>query len=300
MNNKLTKQLSIVLLVLAFLFMLNGLFVVNEGQKALVLMLGDLNATSDGAARVYEPGLHVKWPLISSVKKLDTRTLGFESGVFSVLTSKQTSIELSYYVKWRILDPALFYKRTGASVVKAESLIEPKINDIIRASVGNNTSDEVISTKREAIMASVLDQARKTIEADYGIQIIDVRLQTVKLPERVLTSVFNRMASERKQFANNKRAEGLRVAESVKANADQQVVIIQAEANQQAALIKAQGDEEAAKIYADAYNKDQQFYGFYRRLEAYRDAFPADNQDMLVLSPNSDFFKYFNREEQKP
>lgn len=297
--NKLNKSFSLALLIVVFLFSVNGFFVVNEGQKALVLTLGDLKTSSTDVARVYEPGLHIKWPLISTVKKLDTRVLGFDSGVFSVLTSKQTALELSYYVKWRILDPALFYKRTGASVLKAESLMEPKINDIVRASVGNKSSDEVISTKREVIMTTVLDQARKAIEADYGIQIIDVRLQTVKLPERVLTSVFNRMASERKQFANNKRAEGLRVAERVKANADQQVVIIEAEANQQAALIKAQGDEEAAKIYADAYNKDQKFYGFYRRLEAYRDAFPADNQDMLVLSPSSDFFKYFNREEQK-
>lgn len=297
--NKFTKQFSVVLLIIAFLFLLDGFFIVKEGQKALVLTLGDLNTTSKDIVRIYEPGLHMKWPLISSVKKLDTRVLGFDSGVFSVLTSKQTALELSYYVKWRILDPTLFYKRTGASALKAESLMEPKINDIVRASVGNKSSDEVISTKREAIMTTVLNQARKTIESDYGIQIIDVRLQIVKLPERVLASVFNRMASERKQFANNKRAEGLRVAETVKANADQQVVIIQAEANQQAALIKAQGDEEAAKVYANAYSKDQKFYGFYRRLEAYRDAFPADNNDMLVLSPSSDFFKYFDREEQK-
>lgn len=293
--SKFGKQSAIAVFILFVIVLASGLFVVQEGEKALVLVLGDLKESS-GSVVVYEPGLHFKIPFITSARKFDARTQGFNSGSFSALTSKQTFLEVSYYVKWRISDVSLYYKRTSGSIVKAVSLMEPKINDIVRAQFGKHTSNEIISTERTSIMDQVRIQSKKQIESEYGIHIIDVRLQFVKLPARVLKSVFSRMASERKQFANNKRAEGLKAAESVRAKADQQVVVIQAQANKQAALIKAKGEEKAAKIYADAYSKNEKFYSLYRSLEAYRKSFGA-GQDMLVLSPEGEFFNYFNNAE---
>lgn len=297
--NKFGKQLSVVVLIIILLIVLNGLFVVKEGQKALVLVLGELKENKDKVVQVYNPGLHFKLPLVSRASTFDARIQGFNSGSFSALTSKQTFLEVSYYVKWRISDVALYYKRTGGSSLKAESLMEPKLNDIVRAQFGKRTSDEIISTDRTEIMDSVLEQAKTTMEQEYGIDIIDVRLQFVKLPARVLKSVFTRMASERKQFANNKRAEGMKEAESIQAAADKKVIVIEATANKEAAEIKAKGEGKAADIYAKAYGANQDFYSFYRSLEAYKNAFDHDGGDVLVLSPDSEFFKYFNSESGK-
>ena len=297
--SKFGRQLGIAVAIVVLLILLNGLFVVKEGQKALVLVLGDLKRSQGEVVKVYEPGLHFKLPLVSRVKFFDARILGFNSGIFSALTLKQTFLEVAYYVKWRISDVALYYKRTDGSTLKAESLMEPKINDIVRAQFGQRTSDEIISSDREGIMDNVLQQSKQTMEEEYGIEIIDVRLQSVKLPVRVLKSVFTRMASERKQFANNKRAEGMKVAESIQAKADKKVIVIKASANKDAAEIKAKGEQRAATIYADAYSSNQDFYGFYRSLEAYKKSFNQDGSDILVLSPDSEFFKYFNSQSGK-
>ena len=297
--SKFGKQLSVAILIVVLLVILNGLFVVKEGQKALVLVLGELKKSQGDTVQVYEPGLHFKLPFVSRAKTFDARTQGFNSGSFSTLTLKQTFLEVSYYVKWRISNVALYYKRTGGNTLKAESLMEPKINDIVRAQFGKRTSDAIISTDRTNIMNDVLEQAKITVEQEYGIAIIDVRLQFVKLPTRVLKSVFTRMASERKQFANNKRAEGMKAAESIQATADKQVIVIKATANKEAAVIKAKGEGKAAGIYAKAYGANQEFYGFYRSLEAYKGAFGQENGDILVLSPDSEFFKYFNSQSGK-
>lgn len=297
--SKFGKQLSIAASIILLLLLLSSMFVVKQDQKALVLVLGDLKKDQNNSAQVYAPGLHFKLPLLSRVKMFDARIQGFNSGMFSALTLKQTFLEVAYYVKWRINNVELYYKRTGGMSQKAESLMEPKINDIVRAQFGKRTSDEIISTDREVIMDQVLAQARENIAKEYGVEIIDVRLQSVKLPARVLKSVFTRMASERKQFANNKRAEGMKAAESIRATADQKVVVIKATANKEAAEIKAKGEGQAASIYAKAYGANQDFYGFYRSLEAYKNAFAQENGDILVLSPDSEFFKYFNSQSGK-
>lgn len=298
--SKFGKQLSIAALIIVLLIILNGLFVVKEGQKSLVLVLGELKKSQGDVIQVYKPGLHFKLPLVSRVKTFDARIQGFNSGSFSALTLKQTFLEVSYYVKWRISNVGLYYKRTGGNTIKAESLMEPKINDIVRAQFGKRTSDAIISTDRTVIMDKVLKQAKITVEKEYGVEIIDVRLQFVKLPTRVLESVFTRMASERKQFANNKRAEGMKAAESIKATADKQVIVIKATAKKDAAVIKARGEGQAATTYADAYGANQDFYSFYRSLQAYKGAFGQENGDILVLSPDSEFFKYFNSQAGKP
>lgn len=292
---KAIHRLILIIAVIIFGVVASSLFVVRQGQEAFVLQLGKIKTDKQGSAQIYGPGLHFKLPIINTAKVFDTRLNGFSSDEFSVITAKQTFLEVEYYVKWRIQDLAVYYKRTGGLPQQAVRLMEPKINDVIRAQFGKQNSDKIISINRKTIMADVLEEARATILQEYGIKIIDVRLQSAKLPSRVLKSVFNRMASERKQFANNKRAEGTKVSESIKAQADQDVVVIKAKASREAAILRAKGDKEAAGIYAKAYSQDPEFYAFYRSLKAYQDTF-NQKDDIVVLSPNSQFFDYFNKQ----
>lgn len=285
-------------IVLLLLLMVGSVFTIEEGQKGLVLIMGKLKTDSHNIAETYEPGLHVKWPFISSVRKFDTRIHGFTSGEFSTLTSKQTSVMTEYYVKWRISNLSLYYQRTSGIEERAESLMEQKINDELRAQVGKRTSGDLISVARREILIAVLANIQPSLSQDYGVEIVDVQIQSIKLPARVLESVFKRMAAERTQFANNKRAEGLKVSESIRAAADQKVVIIKAQALQEAAVLKAQGEEKAAKLYADTYGKDAKFYNFYRSLLAYRSSF-KNKDDVLVISPQGQFFDYFHQASDK-
>lgn len=294
MNNiKKLKPVITILAILIILLMMSGMFIIQEGQEGLVSIMGKLKTDKQGVAVTYGPGLHIKLPFVSAVKKFDTRIHGFTSGEFSALTSKQTSIVVEYYVKWRIENLSLYYQRTSGMEDRAESLMEQKINDELRAQIGKHTSSDAISVARPQILKAVLENTQRALLSDYGVDVIDVQLQSVKLPAKVLESVFNRMAAERKQFANNKRAEGLKVSESIRATADQQVIIIKAQALQEAAQLKAQGEEKAAKLYADTYGKDMKFYNFYRSLLAYRASF-NNKEDVIVLSPQGQFFDYFH------
>lgn len=294
---KFWKQGLVILILSFFILSLASLFTIQESQQGLVLVMGKLQKNRDNQAKIYGPGLHIIWPFIATVKKFDSRIHGFSSGEFSALTSKQTSVMVEYYVKWKIADLALYYQRTSGMAEKAEGLMEQKINDELRAQIGKRSSGDLISTARQAILQEVLANIEPNLLQEYGVELIDVQLQVVKLPARVLESVFKRMAAERTQFANNKRAEGMKVSESIRAEADQKVVVIKAQALQEAAVLKAQGDEKAAKLYAEAYGKDAKFYNFYRSLLAYRESF-KDKNDVLVLSPNGQFFDYFQRVEK--
>lgn len=290
------KAAIIALVVIVLLLLTGSVFVIEEGQKSLILTMGKLKTNSQNKVETYGPGLHVKLPFVSTVKKFDTRLHGFVSGEFSVLTAKQTSVVVEYYVKWKISNLALYYQRTNGIEERAENLMEQKINDELRAQLGKHTSSDLISVGRQQILTAVLTNTRPALLQEYGVEIVDVQLQSVKLPARVLESVFKRMAAERTQFANNNRAEGMKVSESIRATADQQVVIIKAQALQEAAVLKAQGDEKAAKLYADTYGQDPKFYNFYRSMLAYRASF-KDKNDILVLSPQGQFFDYFHNVE---
>lgn len=291
------KRVLTALGVFLLLLLITSIFTIQEGQKGLVLIMGKLKTNSYGVVEAYAPGLHLKLPFISTVKKFDTRIRGFTSGEFTALTSKQTSVVVEYYVKWRISNLALYYQRTSGIEEKAESLMEQKINDELRAQLGKHTSSDLISVARQQILRTVLANIKQALSQEYGVDILDVQLQAVKLPARVLESVFKRMAAERTQFANNKRAEGMKVAESIRAAADQKAVVIKAQALQEAAALKAQGEQKAAQLYADTYGKDANFYTFYRSLLAYRAVF-KDKDDVIVISPQGQFFNYFHNVEK--
>ena len=210
----------------------------------------------------------------------------------TVVTKEQTYLVVDYFAKWHVSQLAKFYTSTGGSVSWAETLLEQRLNDIVRAEYGKRTSDQAISLDRANMMAAIREQAN-TVGKDQGIGVVDVRIQQITLPKDVMDSVFKRMETERKQFAEAKRAEGVEKSEEIKALADQQVTVIKARALMQGAAVRAKGDSDAAQIYSAAYSANPNFYSFYRSLEAYQNSF-AHKTDMLVLKPEGRFFNYFH------
>ncbi len=289
-NKILITVLAVVVLILGFL----SAFTVHEGESALILRLGKIVSHGKDSPRVLQPGLHFKIPFIDHVRIFDTRIQELatpKSQPLTVVTKEQTYLVVEYFARWRINDLPKFYTSTGGSVSWAETLLEQRINDIVRAEYGKRASDQAVSADRANMMAAIKEQAN-TIGKDQGIQVIDVRIQQITLPKDVMDSVFKRMATERKQFAEAKRAEGIEKSEEIKALADQRVTVLKAEALLQAATIRAKGDQQAAEIYAKAYGVNPQFYAFYRSLQAYVKSF-RHKRDVLVLKPDGQFFDYF-------
>lgn len=281
--------LAVILLICSVSF-----FTVQEGSAALILRLGQIVKVS-GEPNVLRPGLHFKIPFIDNVRLFDMRMqelAATDSRALTVVTKEQTYLVVEYFAKWRIDQLARFYTSTGGSVNWAETLLEQRLNDIVRAEYGRRTSDQVISAGRSGLMTAIREQANG-IGKDQGIHVIDVRIQQITLPRDVMDSVFKRMETERKQFAEAKRAEGIEKSEEIKALADQKVTVIKAQALMQGAAIRAKGDLDAAQLYADAYNANPGFYAFYRSLQAYQNSF-AKKTDILVLKPEGQFFNYFH------
>jgi membrane protease subunit HflC len=290
------KVISMLAAAVLLLIISLSLFTVNEGEHALLLRLGKI--VSDGSSDtplMFGPGLHLKAPVLDHVRIFDTRMQQLAtpaSQPLVVVTKEQTYLQVEYFAKWRISDLPKFYTSTSGSVSWAENLLEQRINDIVRAEYGKRTSDEAVSTDRANMMASIREQANN-IGKDQGIQVLDLQIQQITLPPQIMDSVFKRMAAERKQFAEAKRAEGVEKSEEIKALADQKVTVIKATALMQAASVRAQGDQQAADIFAKAYSADPSFYAFYRSLEAYGKSF-RKKSDILVLKPEGQFFNYFH------
>jgi membrane protease subunit HflC len=293
---KTTNIVSLAVVVVIALVIMTSAFIVSEGESALVLRLGKIvDEGSASTPTVFAPGLHFRTPFIDHVRIFDTRMQQLatpESQPLVVVTKEQTYLQVEYFAKWRINDLPRFYTSTSGSVSWAENLLEQRINDIVRAEYGKRTSDEAVSTDRNNMMAAIREQANN-IGKDQGIQVIDVQIQQITLPKEIMDSVFQRMATERKQFAEAKRAEGLEKSEEIKALADQKATVIKATALMQGATIRAQGDQQAATIFAKAYSADPVFYAFYRSLQAYTRSFNKPS-DVLVLKPEGQFFNYFH------
>lgn len=289
---KITTGIIIALIALCFL----SLYTVREGESALVMRLGKIVSDHDGSPEVFQPGLHIKIPFIDQVRLFDMRMQQLATSAIkplTVVTKEQTYLVVEYFAKWRIDNLAKFYTSVGGNVSRAaETILEPRINDIVRTEYGKRTSDQAISTDRASMMTAIKDQAAH-IGKNQGIEVLDVQIEQVTLPKDVMDSVFKRMATERKQFAEAKRAEGMEKSEEVRALADQKVTVIKAEALMKAAAVRAEGDRQAAQIYSKAYSSDPKFYAFYRSLEAYVKSF-HHKSDVLVLRPEGQFFNYFH------
>lgn len=277
------------LAVIIGFFISSSAFIVDQRTYAMIFQLGEIKRV------IKEPGLHWKIPLVQNVRVFDRRVLtidGEEPALFN--TRDKQNVVVDSYVKWRITDVKRFYQNVGGDQMSiAINRLQQSVNNALYAEIGKRTQNELITSQREQIMSVV----RQRVDAEVrrmGVEIIDVRLKRVDYPQKVLDSVFQRMQAERKRVANELRSEGSAENITIKAEADRQHDTILADAYRQAQEIKGRGDAEAAGIYARAYSTQPEFYKFYRSLEAYKESLKS-KQDLLILQPDSEFFKYFRQ-----
>ena len=288
---KTTQKFLIFIIIIIFLTLFACFYTVNEGQRALLLRLGKLVTDQNNQPLVIAPGLHFRVPFINQVRILDVRLQTLDVQSSRVLTEEQKYVLVDYYVKWRIADLSLYFTRTGGYADRTETLLQQKVNDALRAAFGKRTITDVVSGERGNVM-QLLKQKTDESAQSLGVEVIDVRIRRIDLPEEVSSSVFDRMRVEREQAATRHRSDGKAKAESIKAQADATVTVTIAKAKAKGAKMRAAGDAKAAKIYADAYNKNADFYALYRSLLAYKNVFNSKN-DILLLKPDGEFFKYF-------
>lgn len=272
-------------LVVALLIAAMSMFVVDQRQNAIVFRLGEVISIKK------DPGLYFKVPLLDNVRFFDVRILTIDSAEPErFLTSEKKNVLVDLFVKWRITDVRSYYTSVAGEESRAQTRLLQTINDGLRAEFGNRTVHDVVSGERDQIMELMRNKANEDA-SKIGVEVLDVRLKRVDLPQEVSESVYRRMEAERKRVANELRSTGAAESERIRADADKQREVILAEAYRDAQRIKGEGDAKAAATYAAAYQINPEFYAFYRSLEAYRASFRNRN-DILVLEPNSEFFRY--------
>ena len=264
-----------------------SLFTVNERDLAIKLQLGKV-VQSD-----YEPGLQWKIPLVQNVHKFPRRILTIEDSPDRVFTAEKKAVKVDFFVKWRVIDPVRFYTSTGGNLTFADARLSEIIKNAVVTEFGKRSVREAISAERAELMHDMLVTATTTSE-DLGVELVDFRVKQVELMDEVKNAVYAQMNEERARIAQELRAEGRADAERIRAEADRARTIILADANRDSEKIRGAGDAKAAEIYASAYNKDPEFYAFYRSINAYKTSMGKSN-DLLVLDPNNEFFKYLNQ-----
>lgn len=325
MNKPIITGIIIILLCLYV-----SLFKVNEGERGIVLRFGKVLRDNDNIPKVYQPGLHFKLPLIATVKKLDARIQTAENQEDRFVTKEKKDLIVDSYIKWRISDFSRYYLATGGGdISQAEILLKRKFNDRLRSEIGRLDVKDIVTDSRGRLTEEVRDalnsgsvgdetdstptaaddaiaSAAARVEAEtkgkvpavnpnsmaaLGIQVVDVRIKQINLPTEISEAIFNRMRAEREAVARRHRAQGKEQAEKIRAEADFKAAKTLAGAQRESLIIRGEGNAEATKLFADTFNKDPDFYTFTRSLRAYDKSF-SNNQDIIVLSPNSDFFRY--------
>lgn len=285
------------LLAIVILVASSSVFIVKEQQKGFILRFSQVLKDNEGKPVVYEPGLHFKYPLTDRIQKLDSRIQTFDGRADRITTADKTDLIVDTYVKWRISDFGQFYLRTQGSVERANGFVDRFVDASTRAQFGTRDIEQLIYKDRdETIKAIKAEVAEKTPE--FGIEIVDIQVKKVNYPDEIREKVFQEMISERKEFANANRAEGRKEEEKIKADTDSKEKIIIAEADRTSREIRGQADAEAARIYAETYNKNPEFYAFLRSLDAYKASF-KDTGDVMVIKPDSEFFRYFKDSKGK-
>jgi len=275
---------GVVTMVVAF----NALFVITELERAVLLRFGKVVQDD------LEPGLHVKIPFIDNIRKFDGRVLTLDAPPERFLTLEKKAVIVDSFAKFRVANVETFYTSTSGDIFSASTLLGDRINNGLRNEISKRTLHEVVSGERDELMAILKTQLDAIAQIELGVKVVDVRVKRIDLPPEVNLSVYNRMNTEREIEARDHRARGQELAVGVRADADRQHEVISASAYRQAEQIRGAGDAEAARIYAAAYNKDQEFYQFYRRMNAYVNTF-SNKGDVLLIDPDSDFFRYLNR-----
>jgi membrane protease subunit HflC len=274
------------ILAVVALLVSSALFTVDQRQNAIVFQLGEVKEV------VQRSGLHLKWPLLQNVRLFDMRILTFDDAEpLRFLTQGNRPVLVDSFVKWRIADVRQYYVSVQGDELRAATRIKQTVAGVLRDEFGARTVHEVVSGEREQVMNRVRDKVDQDLKR-IGVEIIDVRLKRVDLPQDVSESVYRRMEAERKRIANELRSTGAAEAEKIRADADRQREVLLAEAYRDAQRIRGEGDAKSAAIYAGAFNQNPEFYSFYRSMEAYRSTFRGRN-DLMLLEPNSDFLRYF-------
>ncbi len=320
--------IAVIIVVLVVLYA--SLFVVQEGQRGIVLRFGKVLRDDENKPQVYAPGLHFKIPFIETMKSLDARIQTMDNQADRFVTREKKDLIVDSYIKWRISDFSRYYLATGGGdISQAEVLLKRKFSDRLRSEMGRLDVKDIVTDSRGRLTTDVRDalndgsagtddevstpaaddaiaSAAKRVEretagnvpavnpnsmAALGIEVVDVRIKQINLPTEVSDAIYNRMRAEREAVARSQRSQGQEEAEKVRAQADYAVTRTLAEAQRQGLILRGEGDGEAAKLFADAFSQDPDFYAFIRSLRAYENSF-ADNQDVMVLSPDSDFFRY--------
>jgi modulator of FtsH protease HflC len=282
--NKNFGTLLIVLLV-ALVVLSGSMFTVDQRQNAVVFQLGEVVSVKT------KPGLYFKLPLVQNVRYFDTRILTLDAAdPERFITSEKKNVLVDSFIKWRVIDARQYYVSVGGDETRAEIRLNQTVNDGLRAEFGKRTINDVVSGRREEIMKLIRAKADQDARK-IGVQVVDVRIKRVDLPESVSENVYRRMEAERKKVANELRSTGAAEAEKIKADADKQKEVIVAEAYRDAQRVKGEGDARASAVYAAAYGKNAEFYAFYRSMQAYRESFKSKS-DVMVLDPSADFFKY--------
>lgn len=282
--NKSIGSLLIILLV-ALVVLSSSMYTVDQRQNAMVFQLGEVVSVKT------KPGLYFKLPMVQNIRYFDTRILTLDAGdPERFITSEKKNVLVDSFIKWRVIDAKQYYVSVGGDETRAEIRLNQTVNDGLRAEFGKRTINDVVSGSREEIMKIIRAKADQDARK-IGVQVVDVRIKRVDLPETVSENVYGRMQAERKQVANELRSTGAAEAEKIKADADKQKDVIVAEAYRDAQSVKGQGDAKASALYAVAYGKNPEFYAFYRSMQAYRESFKSKS-DVMVLDPSADFFKY--------
>ena len=288
-----TRSLIYIIFLLFAVFVgANSVFIVSEYQRGVLLRLGKVHNDD------IQPGLHFKVPFVDQVKTFDARVLTLDARPERFLTIEKKSITVDSFAKWRIVDVSKYYTATNGEEARAERLLAQRINEGLRNQFADRSLQEVVSGERDQLMHDLTMKLDEDLKTSLGIMVVDVRVKRIDLPKEVSDPVFSRMSAEREREAREHRSKGREQAEIIRADADRQVTILEAEAYRDAELLRGEGDAKAAAIYADAYQKDQEFYAFVRSLNAYKASF-ASKQDILLVDPESDFFRYLNHIQGK-
>ncbi|MEE4290423.1 MAG: protease modulator HflC [Cycloclasticus sp.] len=279
------NPMMLIVIAVAIFIGAGSIFTVDQREKVIVFRLGEIVRTD------LEPGLHFKFPFINNVKKYDGRIQTLDSRPERFLTSEKKNVIVDTFVKWKISNVDNFYRAVGGDPRQVDTRLNQFVKEGLRAAFSKQTVKETISVGRDKIRLGLVEDIN-LLGKGLGIDIIDIRIKRIDLPEEVSASVYKRMESERERVARDFRSRGKEAAERIKADADKQGEIILATAYKESQELRGKGDAQAAKTYASAYNKNKEFFAFYRSLDAYRKSMGSGN-DLIVLEPTSDFFKYF-------
>ena len=280
------KSAGLILIPIALLVFWSTVFYVDERELAIKFKFGEI-VESD-----YEPGIHFKIPVIHNIRKFDKRVLTIDAKPESFFTGEKKDLIVDTYVKWRIKDVVTYFTTTGGDEMRAGSLLYQTIKTGLRDEFGKRTIQEVVAGDRVEIMGIMTDQAKEKAKT-LGIEVVDVRIKRIDLPSSVSSSVYSRMRAERERVARDFRSKGAESAERIRADADRQSNVLLAEAYRDSEVVRGEGDALAAETYAKAFGKNREFYRFYRSMDAYKKTF-AGKEDVMLIEPDSEFFRYFN------